>query len=199
MRETILEAARALFLEQGYPVTTMEQIAERAGVSRPTVYTVGQKAQLFQLARDRAIAGDYERTPMSERPDHMAFTTATDAESSVRGYARESAVLLRRLTPMHARLREAAAVDDELARLWSVAEDERLAGARIVAEVVSAQGPLRRGLDRERAAELVWTLNAPEHYERLVLVRGWTHEEFVSWHAETLVHALLPLRRARRA
>ena len=199
VRETILEAARALFLEQGYPVTTMEQIAVRAGVSRPTVYTVGQKAQLFMLVRDRAIAGDYEPTPMSERPDHMAFTTAADAETSVRAYARASAVLLRRLTPMHARLREAAAVDDELARLWSVAEEERLTGARIVAEVVSAKGPLRRGLDRERAAELVWTLNAPEHYERLVLVRGWTHVEFASWHAETLVHALLPLRRARRA
>lgn len=198
VRETILEAAGALFLEHGYAGTTMEQIAGRAGVSRPTVYAIGQKAQLFKLVRDLIIAGDHDPTPMSERPDHMAFTTAADAESSVRAYARASAVLLRRLTPMHARLREAAAVDDELARLWSVAEAERLTGARIVAEIVFAQGPLRRGLDRERAAEIVWTLNAPEHYERLVLVRGWTHEEFVSWHAETLVHALLPLRGVRR-
>lgn len=151
------------------------------------------------LVRDLIIAGDHDPTPMSGRPDHMAFTTATDAEGSVRAYARASAVLLRRLTPLHVRLREAATVDDELARLWSVTEEERLAGARIVVEVVSAKGPLRRGLDRERAAELVWTPNAPEHYERLVLVRGWTHEEFVSWQAETLVHALLPPCQARRA
>jgi AcrR family transcriptional regulator len=34
----IVEAARALFVEQGYGATTIAAVAERAGVSVPTVY-----------------------------------------------------------------------------------------------------------------------------------------------------------------
>lgn len=38
-RELILDAAVTLFMEQGYPNTSMDQVATRAGVSKQTVYS----------------------------------------------------------------------------------------------------------------------------------------------------------------
>jgi AcrR family transcriptional regulator len=50
-----------LFVERGYAPTTIEAIAERAGVSRRTVFTsVGGKADLSKLAFDWTLAGDDE-------------------------------------------------------------------------------------------------------------------------------------------
>ncbi len=57
-RERILQAARDLFAEQGYPATTMTQIARRADVSLDTVYAaVGAKPALFRELVEAAISG----------------------------------------------------------------------------------------------------------------------------------------------
>ena len=47
-RLAILEAARRLFLDQGYDGTSMDDVATEAGVSKPTVYRYfADKEQLF--------------------------------------------------------------------------------------------------------------------------------------------------------
>src|SRR5688500_16295550 len=52
-RRAIVEAGGALFVERGYAGTTVDAIAERAGVSRKTVFTsVGGKVGLLKLAID---------------------------------------------------------------------------------------------------------------------------------------------------
>ena len=38
-RDRIVEAASSLFFEQGYQATTIDDVIERSGVSRPTLYT----------------------------------------------------------------------------------------------------------------------------------------------------------------
>ena len=67
-RAAVLAAARELFVEQGYGGTTIDQVAARAGVSKPTVFTaVGNKATLLKVVRDVAMAGDDQpRTVTSE-------------------------------------------------------------------------------------------------------------------------------------
>jgi AcrR family transcriptional regulator len=50
----ILDAAKALFLEEGYDAVSLDQIAERAGVSRQTVYNrFGGKEPLFRAMIER--------------------------------------------------------------------------------------------------------------------------------------------------
>ncbi|HET6193156.1 MAG TPA: TetR family transcriptional regulator, partial [Trebonia sp.] len=56
-REAVVVAAAEVFVREGYTGATIEQVAARAGVSRPTVFGVGNKAQLFALARQRAATG----------------------------------------------------------------------------------------------------------------------------------------------
>lgn len=191
-RDAVVAAALALFLEHGYAATTVDQIAARAGVSRPTVFAAGSKAVLFRLARDRAIAGDTQPLAITQRPSYAEVVDAPDAEQTLRRYAHVSTGIQRRFAPLHDVLREAAGADPELAALWRVSESERLLGARRVVDLVTAKGRLRSGLDGETAGELLWTLTAPEHYQRLVRDRGWDEERYERWYAEAMVRLLLP-------
>jgi TetR/AcrR family transcriptional repressor of mexJK operon len=54
-RQAILDAAAELFLRQGFPVTSMDQIAGRAGVSKQTVYAQFATKEALFIAMARAI------------------------------------------------------------------------------------------------------------------------------------------------
>jgi TetR/AcrR family transcriptional regulator len=57
VRETLLEAARALFLEHGFEKTTARQIAKTARTTPAMIhYYFGDKAGLFQAMLDQTIA-----------------------------------------------------------------------------------------------------------------------------------------------
>src|SRR4051794_31656832 len=75
-RSRIVQAALAEFLDQGYVAATVDRIAARAEVSRPTVFALGSKATLLKLARDRAIAGDDDPRAISQRPDFDRIAAA---------------------------------------------------------------------------------------------------------------------------
>jgi AcrR family transcriptional regulator len=71
-RRAIVDAAARLFTERGFGATTIDAIAEAAGVSRKTVFTsVGGKTEALKLAIDWAIAGDDEPVPILERPQRI--------------------------------------------------------------------------------------------------------------------------------
>jgi AcrR family transcriptional regulator len=55
-REQLLGVARDVFAERGYAATTMEEIAERAEVSKPVVYEhFGSKDDAFGVVVDREV------------------------------------------------------------------------------------------------------------------------------------------------
>jgi len=56
-RDAILEAAKAVFLEAGYELASMDRIAERAGTTKRTVYDrMGPKEALFEAVVARVCA-----------------------------------------------------------------------------------------------------------------------------------------------
>ncbi len=55
-REQLLDVARALFAEKGFEVTSIEEIAHRAGVSKPVVYEhFGGKEGIYAAVADREM------------------------------------------------------------------------------------------------------------------------------------------------
>lgn len=55
-REQLLSVARVLFAEKGYEATSVEDIAERAGVTRPVVYEhFGGKQGIYAVVVDREV------------------------------------------------------------------------------------------------------------------------------------------------
>jgi AcrR family transcriptional regulator len=191
-RAAIVNAALELFVEQGYAATTIDQIAARAEVSKPTVFAVGSKAHLLKLARDLAIAGDHDPTPIAQRPSHLDVANAPDSEQALRRFARLSAGIASRFSAINGVLQQARTSAPELAELWRVSEQERLTAARHIISVVTAKGPLKPGLDADAAADILWLLMAPDQHQRLVGERGWTFERYAEWYADTMVTLLLP-------
>lgn len=191
-RVAIVRAALAEFLERGYGNATIDRIAQRARVSRPTVFAVGPKATLLKLARDLAIAGDDQPRLIAERPDFARIAAAPTAEEALRRFAPISAGIARRFADLNEVLRQGAAIDPDVAALWRVSEEERLAAARGIVRTIAGKGPLRPGLDPMAAADILWLLMAPEQYHRMTRDRSWSHRRWERWYADTMVRLLLP-------
>ena len=191
-RQAILDAARELFIRQGYVATTIEQIAERAGVSRPTVFAAaGNKRAILKRLHDIALAGDDQPLPVAERSWYREALREPDPRRSLRLYARNVARVQERYADLHEVLQMAAAADDELAELWQTSEDERRTGAGYVIDALLGKGPLKPGLDRDSAVDLLWVFNASDIFRRLVRRRGWTSQRYEQWLADTFCDQLL--------
>lgn len=188
-RRAVVAAAAELFVAQGYVATTVAQIADRAGVSRPTVFAVGSKPDLLARARDLVIAGDAEPVAISARPQWRQLMADPDPRALLRGYAAASAEINRRYAPLHEVLRRSAAAAPELGELYRRSESERLAGSRLVVDAVAQRAALTSTADI--AADAVWVLTAPDTYYRLVHDRSWSHRRLVDWLGAAFVAALL--------
>ena len=67
-RTRIVRSARDLFLEKGFPATTIAAIARHAEVAADTVYaSFGSKAALLKAVLDVAIGGDEQDLKMLDR------------------------------------------------------------------------------------------------------------------------------------
>ena len=192
-RQAILDAARELFTAQGYTATTVDQIAGRAGVSKPTVFTaVGSKQAILKQLRDIALAGDDQPVPVAQRPWYREALAEPDPRRALRLYARNATAIHRRSAGVHEVLRAAAAADKDLHSLWRGSEDERRGGATIVIDALLKKSPLKPGLDRAAAIDIVWILTASDIFWRLVHTRRWSHAQYENWIGDTLCEQLLP-------
>jgi AcrR family transcriptional regulator len=191
-RRAIIDAATRLFVERGFVATTMDAIAEAAGVSRATVFTaVGSKATLLKTAYDVALVGDDEPVPMPQRPWAQGVRLATTPGAMLEAYADLILVVSGRLGPLTEAIRGAASADPEVRQVWEKTQEERRIGAGNIVRMAIERGGLREGLDPEQAADIVWLLNDAGNYQRLVNERGWSPAAFRDWVAATLRAQLL--------
>src|ERR1051325_4765243 len=85
-RRRMLDAAYELFCRDGYRATTMEAIADRAGVAVQTLYfTFHTKDELFQAVHERTVLGD-ENLPPRMQPWYLAAVAAPDVREIGRAH-----------------------------------------------------------------------------------------------------------------
>jgi AcrR family transcriptional regulator len=192
-RAAVLAAAKDLFVEQGYGATTIEQVAARAGVSKPTVFTaVGNKQTLLRTVRDVAMAGDDDPTPVSQRPSVQRAREAPDGRAALTEIAVHVAALQARYAPVDEVLRGAAAAGEtELRDLWQISETQRHTGAGVLVDILLGKGPLRPGLDRSAAVDVLALFMAPDIHHRLVTRSNWSQAAYREWLERTLAAQLL--------
>ena len=196
-RRRILGAAHDLFVERGYAGTTMADIAQRAGVSAPTVYATGSKAALLKACIDRALAGDDEPVAVVDRP--LVAVGVRHRRRRARCCARYAVMmgeLAARAAPIYDVVVRAADAEPEIAELLADLERQRLKAATIVADAVASRGGLPPGRTVEEARDTIWVLNAPELYVTLTRKRRWSTKRYVAWSRNALLQLVAAPSRA---
>lgn len=191
-RRVVLEAARRLFLERGYAATTVGAIAADAGVSMETVYKAfGNKPGLVKAVFDVSIVGDDEPVPLMQRERIERIQAEADPAHKLALYGEHLAEIGPRSVPVQLLVRAAAAGDAGVAGVWSEMLAERLTGMTIFARHLHDGGHLRPDVSADDARDILWTYNAAEVYELLVIHRGWSPPRYGRWVADALAAALL--------
>lgn len=186
-RRRIADAARSLFGSRGYGATTLQSVAEEAGVAVQTVYAVyGSKAGILRELRDtvlrqpaaEALYEDAMREPKVERKLELF------ASSIRRRWAFGHDVVA-----IH---RDAGATDPSVR-----VEVEQVLGMRrngIARLARSLETDLAPGIDVGHAASILDALTLPEVYAELTDLGGWSADEFEAWLASCLKDQLLGTR-----
>lgn len=190
-RRSILDAARVLFLDGGYAGTTIQAIADAAGVAVQTVYaTFGNKREVLTQLVDVAVAGDDEPIPLAERFELQAIDDEPDQRRRVVLQARLIRQILERAGPLGAVARQATVVDPQFAELWDGQMRVRRIGLGEAARSIAGRDGLRIELDA--AGDLLWALSGPEAYEMFIRDLGWSFDEYESWLSDVIERMLLP-------
>jgi len=199
-RRDILAAAQRLFEQQGYPATTMAQVALEAGVAVKTVYLVFEtKNGLLRALWNLLLRGDDDSRPVAEQEWYRRVLGEADPERRLRLNAHNSTAGKERLSGILEVIRSAAPADAEIAALWNRIQREYLANQRAIVERLHERGDLRPELDVERAADILWTINHPNTWQLLVVNRGWRPAEYERWAGDLACAQLLRARRGRAA
>ena len=192
-RLRILESARELFEEQGYPATTLGQVAEAAGVAADTVLHIfGSKRGLLSSVLDVTIGGDDQPIQVLDREGPQALRRETDQRRQIAMFAAGMTDQLDRVRPMDDILRSAAASDGDARALREDLQlRQRHQAMRQIASWIHANGEFKNDMTVEQAADIIWTLTSPEVHRLLRHDRQWTPEQYRAWLHETLETGLL--------
>jgi AcrR family transcriptional regulator len=191
-RAAILDSARRLFAARGYASTTREAIAREADVAVQTVGAVfGTKRALLDALLTEADRADGSTPPPALRSWVPDLRDQADAASLLRHHAASSRAVSERTAALTEVVRRAAAADPDIAELWDTLQRRRHRGQATVVELVEARGPLRAGLTRSEAADVLWTLTDDALYHALVVERAWPAERFDAWLGDAMRSLLL--------
>lgn len=187
-RHRIIAGATGLLIEAGYAGLSVTAVARAAQVSPQTIYnSIGGKGALLKACYDVTLAGDEQATPMSERPEFLALTSAEGPEEWVRRYARWSRLLAERVHPILVPLLALGVPRDAgAAEFFTTIERERRIGSTHAMTGFRDNFGLPAGLSLERAIDICWTLNSPELYARLVDQCDWSPQDYQDWLAGQL-------------
>ena len=190
-QRVIVETAARLFVEQGYAPTTISQIARESGVAVQTIYnSTGSKRELLSRVLDFAAAGD-----KAPRPVPAFMKEQAEGEPDPRKVIAQLVEFwrggLERTAPIFEVIRQAAALDPEIAALETERAQARLRNYGVAGRMLADRGQLRSGLSPDAAAAVIFSVGHPESYRLLVHNSGWSSEQWAMWVSDALEAALL--------
>jgi TetR/AcrR family transcriptional regulator, regulator of autoinduction and epiphytic fitness len=192
-RRQIAEAARGLFFERGYNGTTIDAIAQTAGVASETVYSIfGSKRKVLSHLMDISVGGDDQPVRLLNRPEPQAVLHDTDQRHQIMMFSQGITEIMTRTAGLSEVLRSAAKTENDIADLLQNILIERLENMSVFVRAIAVNGGLRKEMDIPVAAEMVWTITSPEVFLLLTRDRNYSLEQYKSWLEVTLIRLLLP-------
>ena len=186
-RRAVVDAARGLFVANGWAATGMREVAAAAGVAVETVYShFSSKRGLLQAVLDTAVTGDDAPEALAERDDFLAAGKGPLPER-IRAAARLLTAIQVRTASVNVLLRQAAPADEEVAEMLRTTRENQRIDHAAGFELINGRAPSRTERDGS------WAIASPEVYLLLVEESGWSPEEYEAWIAE-LMERVIPAR-----
>ena len=180
-RRRILDAARLLFARHGYQGTTMDLLAEEAGVAIQTLYgAFGSKHNLV-VALVSDVLAHMGIQEMARQAGEIA-----DAEEALRFAAHINRLIGERMVDLDALLS-----DLNFRKIAQVSDRNREGNITGVLAVVTAAPQRRQDLSDDEIRDTLLALTSTTLYRMLVQERGWSPERYERWLANLLIAALL--------
>jgi TetR/AcrR family transcriptional regulator, regulator of autoinduction and epiphytic fitness len=192
-RLKVIETAKGLFIEHGYPATTLEAVADAADVALPTLYRMfGSKRTLLKEVLDTSFGGDDEPVAFGDRPEQRQALTERDPRVLVRTFAQICRLFMDRSSEMFHVLSTAAQVDPEMAELQDEIRRQRRTGQSRIVAAIADRNALDPDLSRADAEDITYAALSPEIHRILTIERGWTGDQYEGWLTRALSSLLRP-------
>ncbi|GIF08977.1 TetR/AcrR family transcriptional regulator [Actinoplanes siamensis] len=185
-RRAILDAARDLFVRNGYFETRVEEIAATARVAPATVYAVGggKHGLLRTLIEAGTTAEDVTRI--------VARIEAIDEPRQLICFiVHATRTTFDQWSGLMRQVVAAAAREPSVRESLAIAHDSMRGGFQLVARRLATMGALRPGVDESRATDLLWLHLCNAAYFIRTDDLGWSLDESEAWLVDALTTALL--------
>jgi AcrR family transcriptional regulator len=186
-RQSVIAAARRLFSERGYAGSSIEAIAEAAGVAVPTVYAAfGNKRSILRALLAAAVDGERPR-PVAERMREQA-AGVPDPATRMQKMMRLVVSLIAQSADVLRIMRGAAAMDPEIQSLLDEVYSRIYMDCQTAASL--ATGVASNDARTRRLADVTFALTSSDLFDLLTGKRGWSVAEYERWTIQTVTAAL---------
>ncbi|HEX6954890.1 MAG TPA: helix-turn-helix domain-containing protein [Agromyces sp.] len=172
---TLLEAARGIVEDQGLAALTMGAVAERAGVTRRTVYLrFASRTQLVTALFDHV--NEQEGLAASLRPVHEA----PDAAAALTAWAVHVARFHPRIERFARAIQAMREADADAAEHWRLVQADWSTLCRELARRTEDEGALADGWNVETMADLLQALMSFDVQDSLLGLHGWSVDAYAA-------------------
>ena len=186
-RQSVIAAARRLFSERGYAGSSIEAIAEAAGVAVPTVYSAFGNKRSILLALLAAVVDGERPRPVAERMREEA-AGVPDPATRVQKMMRLLVSLTAQSADVLPIIRGAAAMDPEIQSLLDEVYSRIYMDCQTAASL--ATGVASNDARTRRLADVTFALTSPDLFDLLTGKCGWSVAEYERWAIQTATAAL---------
>ena len=182
----ILDAAKRLFQSNGFGNTTIEEIAQKAEVSVPSIYAIFKSKRGILLALMDAALPTEKREALVEQamqensPDKSLANTAHltrtlyDAEKKHNSFFQGASIL-----------------DPAFKELEHEREKRRYERQEEFVKMIAEKKMFNKNLSISKVRDILWAFTGRDLYRMLVIERGWSSDDYEKWLAHTLIQTLL--------
>jgi AcrR family transcriptional regulator len=174
-RAALLSAARALLETDGFEALTMTAVAERAGVTRRSVY-------LHFPSRADLVGALFDHVAQHEQLDVSlaAVWAAPDARGALEEWARHVARYHPRLIAVDRAVERVHRSDPDAAAHRARVHAEKLAHCKRLASRVARDGRLAHPWTSRSAADAIFAITTTDLVAALIIERRWSRTRFAA-------------------
>ena len=182
----ILHAAKTLFVRHGIDRVTIAQIASKAGVAVPTVYSLYKSKEgiLRGLMKTSLFGRRFQEAAAKlegvSDPVRLIALTAQVARAIYEGESSELGLM-----------RGASAFSPALRKLEQEFERVRFDMQKDRVQALFDRHKQKQTLGIDEARRILWMYTSRDIYRMLVQESGWTPARYEKWLSDTLVNALV--------